>query len=81
MYRDVDEDNDDEYNAISVTHLPLTSCAAKTAQEAIALKQLQAEKEFGAINWDIDKEKSSVIDGIPSHEVRVQLREGDRSRD
>ncbi len=63
MYRDVDEDNDDEYNAISVTHLPLTSCAAKTAQEAIALKQLQAEKEFGAINWDIDKEKSSVIDG------------------
>ena len=49
--------------AISVTHLPLTSCAAKTAQEAIALKQLQAEKEFGAINWDIDKEKSSVIDG------------------
>ena len=63
MYRDVDEDNDDEYNAISVTHLPLTSCAAKTAQEAIALKQLQAEKEFGAINWDIDKEESSVIDG------------------
>ena len=63
LYRDVDEDNDDEYNAISVTHLPLTSCAAKTAQEAIALKQLQAEKEFGAINWDIDKEKSSVIDG------------------
>ena len=63
MYRDVDEDNDDEYNAISVTHLPLTSCAAKTAQEAIALKQLQAEKEFGAINWDIDKEKSSAIDG------------------
>ena len=43
--------------------LPLTSCAAKTAQEAIALKQLQAEKEFGAINWDIDKEESSVIDG------------------
>ncbi len=62
-YRDVDEDNEDERNAITVSYLPLAKSPAKTAQEAIALKQLQAEREFGVVNWDIDKEKSSVIDG------------------
>ncbi|MFR1640447.1 MAG: hypothetical protein ACLSVD_15645, partial [Eggerthellaceae bacterium] len=58
-YRDVDEDNEDERNAITVPYLPLAKSPAKTAQEAIALKQLQAEREFGVVNWDIDKEKSS----------------------
>ncbi len=62
-YRDVDEDNEDEHNAITVSYLPLAKSPVKSAQEAIALKQLQAEREFGVINWDIDKEKSSVIDG------------------
>ncbi|MFR3091692.1 MAG: hypothetical protein ACLTMP_08255 [Eggerthella lenta] len=75
-YCDVDEDNDDEYNAISVMHLPLTSCAAKTVQEAIASSSCRprrsSARSTGYRQGEVERDRR-----IPSHEVRAVEKEID----
>lgn len=49
-YRALDDDSEDDEGPLS-------------ASEAMAVKRADTEREFGVTAWDIDKEKSKVIDG------------------
>ena len=62
-YEKFSDDDDAPYTAIVVRYDRITEDSPATAEEAIDRVRQEAEADLGVTGWDIDEEKSEIIDG------------------
>ena len=62
-YERFTDDADDPYTAIVIRYEGIDDESPADAGAAMALKQMRMEQDFGIVEWDIDEEKTEIVDG------------------